>query len=244
MESKKLYVGNLNYSVTNQDLEELFSEYGTVDSVNVIEGKGFGFVEMADAAEAEKAKKGLSESSFKGRALRVDEANPPASSDRRGPEASSSPPPPEVPTEDWSLLSEEEAKERIQKMVEDASLKETGFGARRFYFVTRENKIPFLDLSDELTGRLGAYGPAGEGPGGDRGGARGRSRRLHDRPAGCGAADANHRSRFRPLHEPAILSRFLSRPRTEKALQEIITTGSINPRSHCPAHRGLPCGSA
>jgi len=139
MESKKLYVGNLNYSVTNQDLEELFSEYGTVDSVNVIEGKGFGFVEMADAAEAEKAKKGLSESSFKGRALRVDEANPPASSDRRGPEASSSPPPPEVPTEDWSLLSEEEAKERIQKMVEDASLKETGFGARRFYFVTRES---------------------------------------------------------------------------------------------------------
>jgi len=154
MEGKKLYVGNLNYSVTNQDLEELFSEYGTVDSVNVIEGKGFGFVEMANAAEAEKAKKELSESSFKGRALRVDEANPPASSDRRGPEASSSPPVPEVPTEDWSHLSEEEAKERIQKMVEESSLKETGFGARRFYFVTRENKIPFLDLSDELTGRL------------------------------------------------------------------------------------------
>jgi uncharacterized protein YaiL (DUF2058 family) len=39
-------------------------------------------------------------------------------------------------------------------MVEESSLKETGFGARRFYFVTRENKIPFLDLSDELTGRL------------------------------------------------------------------------------------------
>ena len=154
MEGKKLYVGNLNYSVTNQDLEELFSEYGKVDSVNVIEGKGFGFVEMADAAEAEKAKKELSESSFKGRPLRVDEANPPASSDRRGPEASSGPPLPEVPTEDWSHLSEEEVKERIQKMVEEASLKETGFWARRFYFVTRENKIPFLDLSDELTGRL------------------------------------------------------------------------------------------
>jgi RNA recognition motif-containing protein len=154
MEGKKLYVGNLNYSVTNQDLEDLFSEHGKVDSVNVIEGKGFGFVEMADAAEADKAKKELSESNFKGRALRVDEANPPASSDRRGPEASSGPPLPEVPTEDWSHLSEEEAKENILKMVEESSLKETGFGARRFYFVTRENKIPFLDLSDELTGRL------------------------------------------------------------------------------------------
>jgi uncharacterized protein YaiL (DUF2058 family) len=61
---------------------------------------------------------------------------------------------PEAPTEDWSHLSEEEARERIRKMVEGSSLKETGFGARRFYFVTRENKIPFLDLSDELTGRL------------------------------------------------------------------------------------------
>ena len=55
MAGKKLYVGNLNYSVTNKDLEDLFSEYGKVDSVNVIEGKGFGFVEMADDAQAEKA---------------------------------------------------------------------------------------------------------------------------------------------------------------------------------------------
>ena len=154
MEGKKLYVGNLSYSVTNQDLEELFSKYGTVDSVNVIEGKGFGFVEMADAAEAEKAKKELSESKFQGRALRVDEANPPASSDRRGSDAPSSPPVPETPLEDWSHLSDEEVKARIQKMIEEGSLKETGFGSRRFYFVTRENKIPFLDLSDELTGRL------------------------------------------------------------------------------------------
>jgi RNA recognition motif-containing protein len=154
MEGKKLYVGNLSYSVTNQDLQELFSKYGKVDSVNVIEGKGFGFVEMADAAEAEKAKEELSESKFQGRALRVDEANPPASSDRRGSDAPSSPPVPEDPLEDWSHLSEEVVKERIQKMIEEASLKETGFGSRRFYFVTRENKIPFLDLSDELTGRL------------------------------------------------------------------------------------------
>jgi RNA recognition motif-containing protein len=154
MEGKKLYVGNLNYSVTNQELEDLFSEYGEVTSVNVIEGKGFGFVELASSPEAEKAKKELHESTFKGRTLRVDDANPPASSDRRGPESSSSAPVPEVPTEDWSHLSEEEVKERIREMVEGASLKETGFGARRFYFVTRDNSIPFLDLSDELTGRL------------------------------------------------------------------------------------------
>jgi RNA recognition motif-containing protein len=154
MEGKKLYVGNLNYSVTNEELEELFSEYGKVDSVNVIEGKGFGFVEMASPSEADSAKKELHESTFKGRTLRVDEANPPASSGRRDSEPSSSPPVPEAPTEDWSQLPEEEVKERIRKMVEEASLKETGFGARRFYFVTRENKIPFLDLSDELTGRL------------------------------------------------------------------------------------------
>jgi RNA recognition motif-containing protein len=155
MAGKKLYVGNLNYSVTNEELQDLFADYGTVDSVNVIEGKGFGFVEMATDAEAEKAKKELNETSFKGRAMRVDEANPPASSGgRRDAEPSTSTPMPEAPTEDWSHLSEEEVKERIRNMVEDASLKETGFGARRFYFVTRENKIPFLDLSDELTGRL------------------------------------------------------------------------------------------
>jgi RNA recognition motif-containing protein len=154
MEGKRLYVGNLNYSVTNEQLEDLFSDYGEVASVNVIEGKGFGFVEMSDAGAAEKAKKELHETTFKGRTLRVDEANPPASSPRRGPEPSSFPSEPESPPEDWSHLSEEEVRERIREMVEGASLKETGFGARRFYFVTRENKIPFLDLSDELTSRL------------------------------------------------------------------------------------------
>ncbi len=153
MEGKKLYVGNLNYSVTNEELEELFSEYGQVAFVNVIEGKGFGFVEMASTSEAEKARKELHESSFKGRTLRVDEANAPASPSRRGPEPSS-PREPEPAPEDWSGLSEEEIEERLKEMVFKSSLKETGFGARRFYFVTRDNKIPFLDLSDELTSRL------------------------------------------------------------------------------------------
>jgi RNA recognition motif-containing protein len=153
MEGKKLYVGNLNYSVTNRELEDLFSDYGKVTSVNVIEGKGFGFVEMGDVSEAEKAKKELHESTFKGRTLRVDEANPPASPARRGPETAA-PREPEAPPEDWSHLSEDEIRRRILEMVLEASLKETGFGARRFYFVTRDNRIPFLDLSDELVSRL------------------------------------------------------------------------------------------
>jgi len=48
MQSSKLYVGNLNYSVSNEDLTELFSTHGEVKNVNIIEGKGFGFVEMGD----------------------------------------------------------------------------------------------------------------------------------------------------------------------------------------------------
>ncbi len=154
MDGKRLYVGNLSYSVTNQELEELFSEYGEVASVNVIEGKGFGFVEMATSAQAEKARKELNESTFRGRTLRVDEANPPAAPTRRGPEPAAPAAPPQAPPEDFSGLTGEEVRERLREMVLESSLKETGFGARRFYFVTRENKIPFLDLSDELAGRL------------------------------------------------------------------------------------------
>jgi RNA recognition motif-containing protein len=60
MQGSKLYVGNLNYSVVNDDLQELFSNYGLVEEVKVIEGKGFGFVEMSTQAEAEKAKEALS----------------------------------------------------------------------------------------------------------------------------------------------------------------------------------------
>ena len=48
MQGSKLYVGNLSYSVTNEQLEELFNNYGGVKEVNIIEGKGFGFVEMSD----------------------------------------------------------------------------------------------------------------------------------------------------------------------------------------------------
>jgi RNA recognition motif-containing protein len=69
-------VGNLNYSVTNEELKELFSTHGEVKEVNIIEGKGFGFVEMSNQAEAEKAKEELNGTEFKGRTLKVDEARP------------------------------------------------------------------------------------------------------------------------------------------------------------------------
>jgi RNA recognition motif-containing protein len=76
MESNKLYVGNLTYSVNADQLKELFSQYGEVTDVRVIERKGFGFVEMATPEDAEKAKEALNETIYEGRTLRVDEARP------------------------------------------------------------------------------------------------------------------------------------------------------------------------
>ena len=76
MQDGKLYVGNLSYSVTNNEVEELFSTYGEVREVNIIEGRGFGFVELANPSEAEKAKEALDGTEFQGRTLKVDEARP------------------------------------------------------------------------------------------------------------------------------------------------------------------------
>ena len=76
MTEKKLYVGNLKYSVTNEELKELFTGYGEVLNVNIIEGKGFGFVEMSSVEEAEKAKDALNNTDFGGRPLKIDEARP------------------------------------------------------------------------------------------------------------------------------------------------------------------------
>jgi RNA recognition motif-containing protein len=84
MQGSKLYVGNLNYSVTNDQLEELFSKYGEVVSVNVIPGKGFGFVEMSNNSEAEKAREALDDADFEGRKLKVNEAHPPKDRSRKG----------------------------------------------------------------------------------------------------------------------------------------------------------------
>jgi RNA recognition motif-containing protein len=79
---KKLYVGNLSYSVDGAQLEELFSKYGHVRSAEVIKdrdtgrSKGFGFVEMDDDNEASAATEGLNGRDQDGRPLTVNEARP------------------------------------------------------------------------------------------------------------------------------------------------------------------------
>lgn len=78
----KLYVGNLPYSVTEDDLKETFSEFGDLGEVTVItdkfsgQSKGFGFVEMPNNSEADAAIKALNETDFKGRNIKVNEARP------------------------------------------------------------------------------------------------------------------------------------------------------------------------
>ncbi len=84
MQGSKLYVGNLKYSVTSEELRELFSNHGEVKEINIIEGRGFGFVEMSDTAEAEKARDALNGTDFQGRTLRIDEARPPRDKENRG----------------------------------------------------------------------------------------------------------------------------------------------------------------
>jgi RNA recognition motif-containing protein len=84
MQGSKLFVGNLSYSVTSEELNTLFSEYGEVVEAKVIENKGFGFVEMSSQDEAVQAKEALHDKDFSGRSLNVDEAKPPRSRDNGG----------------------------------------------------------------------------------------------------------------------------------------------------------------
>jgi RNA recognition motif-containing protein len=80
MATKNLYVGNLPFSTTSSDLEQLFGQYGTVTKAQVISdrdtgrSRGFGFVEMSDGAEA--AVEALNNAEFQGRRLTVNEAKP------------------------------------------------------------------------------------------------------------------------------------------------------------------------
>jgi RNA recognition motif-containing protein len=83
MHGTKLYVGNLSYSATSQEVEELFAKHGTVVSVKIIERKGFGFVEMSTQAEAEEAKEKLDGTEFMQRRLKVNEAKPQTDQKRR-----------------------------------------------------------------------------------------------------------------------------------------------------------------
>ncbi len=80
--TKRLYVGGLPYNVTDEMLENLFSAYGTVESVTVMINKitdlpeGFGFVEMSCDSEAEEAIQNLNGTQVEGRTIKVHEARP------------------------------------------------------------------------------------------------------------------------------------------------------------------------
>ena len=82
----KLYVGNLAYSVSNEDLRELFSQVGQVQSATVVadkfsgQSKGFGFVEMTTSEEAANAIRQFNDCELKGRNIKVNEAKPRESS--------------------------------------------------------------------------------------------------------------------------------------------------------------------
>jgi len=76
MFSKKLYVGNLNYKTTEERLKEIFSQYGEVTSVNILQGRGFGFVEMATPESSQDAKEKLNGTDLEGRKIIVNEARP------------------------------------------------------------------------------------------------------------------------------------------------------------------------
>ena len=87
--NKKLYVGGLPYSVSDQELRDLFTAHGTVESANVVtdrytsRSRGFGFVEMSTQEEAEKAIAELNNSQLEGRNLTVNIAKPKTDRPRR-----------------------------------------------------------------------------------------------------------------------------------------------------------------
>jgi len=85
-----IYVGNLSYEVTEEDLKEAFQVFGEVETVKVIKdnytgrSKGFGFVEMSAKDEAQSAINELNDTELKGRTLKVNEARPRSETPRGG----------------------------------------------------------------------------------------------------------------------------------------------------------------
>jgi RNA recognition motif-containing protein len=77
-----IYVGNLSFEVTEEDLQEAFEAFGQIESVKIIKdnyngrSKGFGFVEMSNNAEAQSAISALNDKELKGRTLKVNTARP------------------------------------------------------------------------------------------------------------------------------------------------------------------------
>ncbi|MFN2514721.1 MAG: RNA recognition motif domain-containing protein [Pyrinomonadaceae bacterium] len=88
--SMKLYVGNLSFQTSSEDLQQLFAQAGTVESATVVEdrdtgrSRGFGFVEMASKEEGEKAIQQFNGSDLNGRNLTVNEARPREDRGNRG----------------------------------------------------------------------------------------------------------------------------------------------------------------
>jgi RNA recognition motif-containing protein len=85
-----IHVGNLAFNVTEDDLRTIFSGFGEVSAVNIIkerssgQSKGFGFVEMLNNSEADKAMKGLNGTRLKDQPIKLSQAKPPAKRPQRG----------------------------------------------------------------------------------------------------------------------------------------------------------------
>jgi len=85
---KRLYVGNMSFDVSDEELEQAFSQYGEISSAKVVRdqytgrSKGFGFVEFAQEADAQKAMEAMNGKELNGRAIKVDEARDTKSQDR------------------------------------------------------------------------------------------------------------------------------------------------------------------
>jgi len=86
----KLFVGNLSYNTTSEDLQTLFGEVGNCESATVVtdrdtgRSRGFGFVEMASAEDAQKAIQSINGREFQGREIKVDSAHDRPARERRG----------------------------------------------------------------------------------------------------------------------------------------------------------------
>lgn len=85
-----IYVGNLHYNVSDEDLKQVFEEYGEVTSVKIImdretgRSKGFGFIEMSDDAKAREAIEELNGAELMGRTMKVNESRPKPANNRGG----------------------------------------------------------------------------------------------------------------------------------------------------------------
>lgn len=84
-----IYIGNLSYSITDENIKEMFAKFGEVESAKIImdrytnRSKGFGFIEMPDNSEADQAIKALNGKYIEGRNIKVNQANPGGKKSRR-----------------------------------------------------------------------------------------------------------------------------------------------------------------